>query len=103
MLVLTRKHQEQIRIGDNITLTILRIKGNAVRIGIEAPREVRVVRGELPPHRPATNLGPETPSLAGHAKPAEGLPSGELTAEPNRMMRLVMQVTSASASSASAV
>ena len=48
MLVLTRKYQEQIRIGDNITISILRIKGNTVRVGIEAPREVRVLRGELP-------------------------------------------------------
>jgi carbon storage regulator CsrA len=48
MLVLTRKLQEQIRIGENVTITVLRVKGQAVRIGIEAPREVRVVRGELP-------------------------------------------------------
>ena len=48
MLVLTRKLQEQIRIGDNVTITVLRVKGQAVRIGIEAPRDVRVVRGELP-------------------------------------------------------
>lgn len=48
MLVLTRKHQEQIRIGDNITVTILKVKGSAVRIGIEAPRDIRVIRGELP-------------------------------------------------------
>lgn len=47
MLVLTRKAQEQIRINDNITVTILRIKGNTVRVGIEAPRDVHVVRGEL--------------------------------------------------------
>lgn len=49
MLVLTRKLQQQIRIGDQITVTILRVKGHTVRIGIEAPRDVRVVRGELPP------------------------------------------------------
>ena len=49
MLVLTRKMNEQIQIGDNITVSILRIKGNAVRVGIQAPRQVRVVRGELPP------------------------------------------------------
>ena len=49
MLVLTRKLHEQIRIGENITITILRIKGSGVRVGIEAPREVRVVRGELRP------------------------------------------------------
>ena len=48
MLVLTRKSQDSIRIGDNITVTVLRIKGNTVRIGIEAPDSVRIVRGELP-------------------------------------------------------
>ncbi|MFW6171379.1 MAG: carbon storage regulator [Planctomycetota bacterium] len=48
MLVLTRKVQEQIRIGEDITITLLRVKGNKVRIGIEAPERVRVVRGELP-------------------------------------------------------
>jgi carbon storage regulator CsrA len=50
MLVLSRKPQQQLRIGDNVTITVLRIKGNAVQIGIEAPRAVRVVRGELKPH-----------------------------------------------------
>ncbi|MEQ8791237.1 MAG: carbon storage regulator CsrA [Pirellulaceae bacterium] len=49
MLVLSRKLNEQIRIGANVTITVLRVKGNAVRIGVEAPRNVRVVRGELPP------------------------------------------------------
>ena len=48
MLVLTRKNKEQIQIGDNITVTVLRVKGKSVRIGIEAPRDVRVVRSELP-------------------------------------------------------
>jgi carbon storage regulator len=48
MLVLTRKLQQQIKIGEQITVTILRVKGNAVRVGVQAPREVRVVRGELP-------------------------------------------------------
>lgn len=49
MLVLTRKMNEQIRIGDDVTITIVRVKGNTVRIGIEAPRTTRVVRGELEP------------------------------------------------------
>ena len=48
MLVLTRKLQEQIKIGDQVTVTILKIKGGTVRVGIHAPRDVRVVRGELP-------------------------------------------------------
>ncbi len=47
MLVLTRKQQEKIRIGDNITITILKTKGKAVRVGIEAPDHIAVVRGEL--------------------------------------------------------
>ena len=47
MLVLTRKYQEKIRIGDNITITVLRTKGKAVRLGIEAPTSVPVIRGEL--------------------------------------------------------
>jgi carbon storage regulator CsrA len=49
MLVLTRKLQETIQIGDNVTITILRLKGNTVRVGITAPRDLKVVRGELPP------------------------------------------------------
>jgi len=47
MLVLTRKLNESLRIGDDIKITVLRVKGNTVRIGIEAPRDVRVVRSEL--------------------------------------------------------
>ena len=47
MLVLTRKTQEKIQIGDSVTITVVRIKGNTVRVGIEAPRDVRVVREEL--------------------------------------------------------
>ena len=47
MLVLTRKKEETLQVGNDITLTILKIKGNSVQIGIEAPRHVRVLRGEL--------------------------------------------------------
>jgi len=47
MLVLTRKLDEAIQIGDNIKITVLRVKGNTVRIGIEAPKSVRVIRDEL--------------------------------------------------------
>jgi carbon storage regulator len=50
MLVLTRKYQEKIHIGDNITITVLRTKGKAVRLGIEAPADVPVIRGELAFH-----------------------------------------------------
>jgi carbon storage regulator len=47
MLVLTRKPEEKIVIGGNITITLLSCDGNRVRIGIEAPREVGVLRAEL--------------------------------------------------------
>ncbi|MGB7347700.1 MAG: carbon storage regulator [Pirellulaceae bacterium] len=49
MLVLTRKLNEEILIGDNVKVTLIRVRGNTVRIGIEAPKEVRIVRGELEP------------------------------------------------------
>jgi carbon storage regulator CsrA len=49
MLVLTRKCEEKVRIGNNITIMVCRIKGKAVRLGIEAPSEVTVLRGELHP------------------------------------------------------
>lgn len=48
MLVLSRKLQEKIRIGENVTITVLQVKGRQVRLGIDAPRNVRVVRTELP-------------------------------------------------------
>lgn len=47
MLVLSRKEGEQLLIGDNIVLTVNRVSGNRVAIGIQAPREVPIVRGEL--------------------------------------------------------
>ena len=48
MLVLSRKLKQEILIGDNVKITVLKVKGNTVRLGIEAPREIHVVRGELP-------------------------------------------------------
>lgn len=47
MLVLTRKAQEKILIGEEIVVTVIRIQGKGVRIGIEAPREIPVRRAEL--------------------------------------------------------
>ncbi|OHB76166.1 MAG: hypothetical protein A2W31_05200 [Planctomycetes bacterium RBG_16_64_10] len=59
MLVLTRKHQEKIRIGESITITVLRTKGKAVRLGIEAPADVPVIRGELAFEGPRPEPTPE--------------------------------------------
>jgi carbon storage regulator len=47
MLVLTRKADQAIYVGDDIKITIVRIVGNAVMIGIDAPREVAIKRSEL--------------------------------------------------------
>lgn len=47
MLVLSRKTGERIWIGDDIAVTVVRITGGGVRIGIEAPSEMPVVREEL--------------------------------------------------------
>jgi carbon storage regulator len=47
MLILTRKSGEGIRIGDSITLRIVEIRGNQVRLGVEAPKNVSVHREEI--------------------------------------------------------
>lgn len=47
MLILTRRVDESLVIGDNVTVTILGVKGNQVRIGVDAPRDVSVHREEL--------------------------------------------------------
>ena len=47
MLVLSRKINEQIVISDNITITVVEIRGDKVRLGIEAPKEISVHRREI--------------------------------------------------------
>jgi len=47
MLVLTRRVNERIVIGDDVTVTVLEVRGDQVRIGIEAPRDVKVFREEV--------------------------------------------------------
>jgi carbon storage regulator len=54
MLVITRRVDEKIFIGDDITITVCRVKSNEVRIGIEAPMDVKIVRDES--HKDAKNL-----------------------------------------------
>jgi carbon storage regulator len=77
MLILTRKTDEQILIGDNIRITIVRVKGRQVGIGIEAPQSVRVLRAELPQH----------PSAEEMAVQAEATEIGPSQAEPTASCR----------------
>lgn len=52
MLVISRKPGEKLFIGDEIVVTVLEVKGNRVRLGIDAPADVPLLRSEL--HSPAT-------------------------------------------------
>jgi carbon storage regulator len=57
MLVLSRRESERIRLGDSIVVTVIRVVGDRVRLGIEAPPDVLVLRDELEPRpdeRPLT-------------------------------------------------
>lgn len=47
MLALTRRIGERIVIGDNIVLTVVDIKGDSIRLGIDAPKTVKIYRGEI--------------------------------------------------------
>lgn len=66
MLVLTRKRSEKIRIGDDIVIKVIKAGRNTVKIGIEAPNDVRVLREELiEAHQVCTDCGTsaEEPAL----------------------------------------
>ena len=60
MLVLSRKQSQRIKLGDSIVITVVRVAGDKVRLGIDAPRDMLVLRDELEPHElPATSLAAE--------------------------------------------
>lgn len=58
MLVLSRKINERIRIGPNIVITVVQIAAGKVRIGIDAPRDVAILRDELDADGADTPAGP---------------------------------------------
>ena len=59
-LILTRRIGESLVIGESITVRVLSVKGNQVRLGIEAPREVSVHREEIAARIKAENLSEES-------------------------------------------
>jgi carbon storage regulator len=68
MLVLSRKQGEQLQIGDDITITVLESHGRVLKLGIEAPRDVRVLRGELKNwDKPVKSRRPSRRTLAASA------------------------------------
>ncbi len=62
MLVLSRKPGERILIGENVSVTIVRIGPNSVRLGIDAPRDLNIVREELCIDVPLDSLDPSAVS-----------------------------------------
>lgn len=70
MLVLTRKPGEKIFIGDNMSLTVVEIKGDSVRIAVDAPREIKIYRGEIYEAIIAEN---KAAAIAGDIKQLDGL------------------------------
>jgi carbon storage regulator len=64
VLVLSRKTGEKILVGDGITISVVEVRGNRVRLGIEAPAHVAIFREELAPGEPAAH---RAPSIGRHA------------------------------------
>ena len=59
MLVLSRRERERIKLGDSIVVTVVRVAGDKVRLGIEAPPHILVLRDELEPRSLAGPIGVE--------------------------------------------
>jgi carbon storage regulator len=69
MLVLSRKESQRIRLGDSIVITIVKVSGDKVRIGIDAPADVLVLRDELEANPPASVAVESAPAAPVNAAP----------------------------------
>ncbi|MEO2105174.1 MAG: carbon storage regulator CsrA [Actinomycetota bacterium] len=74
MLVLTRRANESIMIGDDIVITVLDVRGDQIRIGIKAPRSVAVHREEVYAELQEANQAAASPSKAAMANLSKLLP-----------------------------
>ena len=70
MLVLSRKVGERILVGDQITITVVRVTNGGVRLGIEAPGEMTVVREEVKKGKKRQNPPSSKNSLSGVSRPS---------------------------------
>jgi carbon storage regulator len=84
MLVLTRKLMEKLFIGDDICVTVVRLEGGQVRLGIDAPRDVTVVRAELVPDRPAPRFRADYRPQPHRQRPDVRYPPSEAREADNR-------------------
>ncbi|HJQ05019.1 MAG TPA: carbon storage regulator CsrA [Nocardioides sp.] len=75
MLVLSRRVGESVVIGDDVTVTVLEVRGDVVRIGIDAPRSVTVHRAELLAELADANTEAASPSADAVASLSEALKS----------------------------
>lgn len=69
MLILTRRTGESLMVGDDVSVTVLSVKGTQVRVGITAPREVPVHREEIFRRIEAENAGKAPASVSGGISP----------------------------------
>lgn len=75
MLVLSRRETERVRLGDSIVITVVRVAGDKVKLGIEAPTDMRVLRDELSPHERNAGDSPAPCSRLGCTVAVEAVPS----------------------------
>lgn len=83
MLVLSRKLDQSIVIGENVTIKVVRISGNTVKLAIDAPRSVPITRTELldiaPAANPVANVDPTTAAANG-SESVSSVPSRQVVA-----------------------
>lgn len=71
MLVLTRKIEEKIKIGDNIVVSILGVEAGNVKVGIEAPKEITILRMEIFDQIQKENIGSAAKEVSDITEAAE--------------------------------